>query len=50
VSAGAVPVLVSLLSSSRAVAKNYAQELLTDIAKHSPEYGQLVINAGFNPV
>ena len=51
VKACAVPALVSLLSSCEAVfAKKYAQRFLTDIAKHSPEYEQLVINAGFNPV
>ena len=46
VEAGAVPVLVKLMSLT-----NYSgpRIILNYIANHSPEYKQLVINAGFNP-
>ena len=49
VEAGAVPVLVRLLSSGNIFAINEARDILKMIANHSPKYRQLVINAGFNP-
>ena len=48
VEAGAVPELVKL-SSRKNWKAQYAKEVLTNIAKHSPEYWQLVIDSGFNP-
>ena len=49
VEAGAIPVLVRLLSSGNIFAINEARDILKMIADHSPEYRQLVIDAGFNP-
>jgi importin subunit alpha-2 len=49
VEAGAIPVLVRLLSSGNIFAINEARDILKMIADHSLEYRQLVIDAGFNP-
>jgi importin subunit alpha-6/7 len=49
VEAGAIPVLVRLLSSGNIFAINEARDILKMIADHSSEYRRLVIDAGFNP-
>jgi hypothetical protein len=51
VQAGVVPALVTMISagSLSEEAESVAELTLIAIANHSPEYRQLVINAGFNP-
>jgi hypothetical protein len=49
VDTGAVPKLVLLTLSPYGGHAAYAKLVLISIANHSPEFRQLVIDAGFNP-